>query len=232
MEPFRPVLERYPKSRPALPAPYQKIYEEHYTNNRNGETPASFFSSRLEAWMHKKAAEDVRSNPNLITLEIGAGTLNQLKYEPTRVYDIVEPFRELYCSSSQLSRIRRIYPDIGEVPADSRYDRITSIAAFEHICNLPEVVERCKSLLAPGGCLRAAIPNEGRFLWKLAYKMTTGLEFRLRYGLDYSVLMDYEHVNTADEVEAVLMHFFPSVKMSLLGFNRDLAFYRYYECTG
>lgn len=112
-----------------------------------------------------------------------------------------------------------------------RYGRITAIASFEHICNLPEVVERCASLLVPGGGLRAAIPNEGRFLWKFAYTMTTGVEFRRKYGLDYSTLMNYEHVNTADEIEAVLTHFFPHVKMSLLGLNKDFAFYRYYECT-
>lgn len=230
MKTVLPLLERYPKIRQPLPDAYQKIYDEHYKNNRNGQTAASFLGSKLEAWMHKKTAMDVRTNPLLTTLEIGAGTLNHLKYESTEIYDIVEPFQALYRASKSRNRIRNIYADINEIDETIQYDRIITIATFEHICNLPEVVERCRSLLLPGGCLRAAIPNEGRFLWKFAYKMTTGLEFQLKYGLDYSVLMNYEHVNTADEIEAILMHFFPSVKMSLLGFNKDFAFYRYYEC--
>ena len=49
------LLERYPKVREPLPDAYQKIYEEHYLNNRNGQTVASFFSSKLEQWMHKKS---------------------------------------------------------------------------------------------------------------------------------------------------------------------------------
>lgn len=227
------VLSRYPKIRSPLPDAYQKIYEEHYANNRNGQTTASFFSSKLEGWMHRKVAKDVCNAPpkNLITLEIGAGTLNQLNWEPTEVYDIVEPFQALYLSSENLNRVRNIYADISEIEESSIYDRITAIASFEHICNLPEVVEHCKSLLRPNGCLRIAIPNEGRFLWKFGYTMTTGLEFKHKYGLDYSTLMNYEHVNTADEIEAVLAHFFPHIKLSLLGVGKDLSFYRYYECT-
>lgn len=225
------VLSRYPKVRAPLPDAYQKIYEEYYANNRNGQTAVSFFSSKLEGWMHRKVAKDARNAPGLTTLEIGAGTLNQLSWEPTKVYDIVEPFRSLYLSSRNLDRVRDVYTDISEIKGTSKYDRITAIACFEHICNLPEVVERCRSLLRDGGCLRVAIPNEGRFLWKFAYTMTTGLEFKHKYGLDYSTLMNYEHVNSADEIEAVLARFFPHIKSSLLGICKDLAFYRYYECV-
>ncbi|MDR2407777.1 MAG: hypothetical protein LBE13_06665, partial [Bacteroidales bacterium] len=99
-----------------------------------------------------------------------------------------------------------------------------------HILNLPEVVERTVSLLNRGGVLCVAIPNEGRFLWKLGYTLTTGLEFKIKYGLDYSVIMRYEHVNTADEIEEILKYFYANVKLKLFGINKTLALYRYYEC--
>ena len=225
------LFSGYPKIRKSLPEDYQRIYEKHYADNRNGQTAASFFSSKLEQWMHKKIAADTRQNSRLATLEIGAGTLNQLQYEPTEIYDIVEPFQALYQNSKYLNRVRNIYGDISEIEKREQYDRITAIASFEHICNLSEVVENCQILLKPGGSLRVAIPNEGRFLWKFAYQMTTGLEFRFKYKLNYSVLMNYEHVNNADEIEQVLTYYFSSIKRSLLGISRDLAFYRYYECT-
>ncbi len=107
---------------------------------------------------------------------------------------------------------------------------ITGTTGFEHICNLPEVVERCTELMEPDGVLGVAIPNEGRFLWKLAYKMTSGIEFKKRFGLDYETMMRYEHVNNADEIEVILKHYFKSVKCSLLGIGRTFSFYRYYEC--
>lgn len=227
------LLRQYPKKRNPLPAQYQAIYDEHYNSNRNGGTTASFFSQRMERWMHRKVAADVmnRSAPDLETLEIGAGTLNQLRFERAQtLYDIVEPYEKLYRFSADLKRVRDIYADISAVPDTKKYDRITSVATFEHICDLPDVVSRCCALLKPGGCLRVAIPNEGRFLWKAAYTLTTGLEFRLKYHLDYSRLMKYEHVNTADEIEEVLRCYFEDVALSLMGLGKDFSFYRYYEC--
>ena len=222
-------MKPFPKTRQPLPPAYREIYEKHIRENRLGKTRASLFSSRLEGWLHRQVAKS--SAKSLKTLEIGAGTLNQLRYESAEIYDIVEPFKLLYHDSPALGRIRNIYGDVSEIPPDSRYDRIISIAAFEHILDLPEVVARSSSLLNPGGGLYVSIPNEGRFLWKLAYSLTTGAEFRKRYGLDYSVLMNYEHCNTADEIEAVLRKFYGRVSMKLFGPCKTLALYRFYSCT-
>lgn len=227
---FDDILSRYPKKRIELPDSYQNIYDKHYKENRNGSTFASNLSSKLESWLHRQVAKS--ANPSSVTLEIGAGTLNQLKFEQaTPCYDIIEPYKDLYMDSSYLKNIRTVYSDISEVPVTNKYDRITSCACFEHICNLPEVVEKCTKLLNENGKLCASIPNEGRFLWKFAYQMTTGLEFRKRYGLDYEVLMNYEHVNTADEIDIILRYYFKDVKMKMLGIGKTFSFYRYYECT-
>ena len=180
--------------------------------------------------MHRKVAGDA-SDHSLSTLEIGAGTLNHLRYEsPHAAYDIVEPAHYQFANSPYLSRVRNIYNDIQEVPPDTRYDRIISIATFEHICNLPEVVAGCGLLLKPGGQLRAAIPAEGGQLWKLGWKLTTGLEFKRRYGLDYEVIMQSEHVNNWREVADVLNYFFQRVEFTYLGLTRTLSFYQVYVC--
>jgi len=68
-------------------------------------------------------------------------------------------------------------------------------------------------------------------LWTLAWKLTTGLEFKLRYGLDYGLLMKHEHVNTAKEVEEVLVYFFSDVKCKVFGMSKSISLYRYYECN-
>ena len=67
-------------------------------------------------------------------------------------------------------------------------------------------------------------------LWKLGWKLTTGLEFRLKYGLDYAVLMRHEHVNTAFEIETVLREYFGNVKRSVCGISAALSFYQFFEC--
>ncbi len=228
------MFEEFPKVRPPLPREIEEIYATHYKSNREGQTLASSLAKIMESWMHKQVASDVINLRNLTTkttLEIGAGTLNQLRYEPyVGPYDIVEPFENLYKDSPFLKRVRHIFSDVSEIPNTYRYDRITSIATFEHICDLPKVVAKCGLLLAEGGSLRAAIPSEGTLLWTLGWKLTTGLEFRIKYGLDYGLLIKYEHVNTAQEIEEVLEYFFEDIRCKVLGLSKSISFYRFYEC--
>lgn len=225
------MFERFPKHRPALPEAYREIYKSYYRANRQGKQIASRLAQALEGWMHRRVAADVVELAGA-TLEIGAGTLNHIRHEPaTTTYDIVEPQPFLYETSPVLGRVRHRFADLAEVSSGLRYQRIISIAAFEHICNLPEVVARCGLLLADGGRLRVAIPSEGEPLWKLAWRCSTGLQFRLKYGLDYGVLMNHEHVNTAAEIRAVLHYFFRDTKAQLFGVSRPLSLYQFYVCA-
>jgi hypothetical protein len=223
------LLACFPKTRPTLPPKLQAIYTRQYLENRAGATPASSLSQRLERWLHLQVAADVADRPAGATLELGAGTLNQLTFEPpSNAYDIVEPFEALYQGSPQRGRIRAVFADIRQVPEGRAYDRITSVAALEHICDLPLVLARAARLLKPEGALRAAIPSEGGFLWKLGWMVTTGLEFRLRHGLDYGLLMTHEHVNDAREIETLLRALFEEVQVRSFGLGRQLSLYRFF----
>ena len=53
------MFENYPKERLKLPLEFQKIYSEHYKNNREGSTSASSLAQKMEAWLHRKVANDV-----------------------------------------------------------------------------------------------------------------------------------------------------------------------------
>lgn len=222
------LLERFPKTRPTLSPQIAAIYKRQYIENRNGDTRASSLAQKVEAWMHRKVAADLAAGGTGPTLELGAGSLNQLDFEPaTADYDIVEPFQALFDGSRHRRRVRDVFADVGEVPADRRYRRITSIAALEHICDLPLALARSARLLANDGALRAAIPSEGGFLWALGWKLTTGLEFRMRHGLDYGELMRHEHVNTAAEIEGVIAELFDDVRIESFGLGRQLSLYRF-----
>jgi hypothetical protein len=225
------VLTRFPKQRPPLPEAYRKIYAEHYKRNREGASLASSLSQKMESWMHRRVASDVSAQGQApSTLEIGAGNLNHVRYEPPAGrYDVVEPLTALAEKSLYRSRVTDVYADVSQVRG-LQYDRIVSIAAFEHYCNLPDVASQCRNLLKQDGVLRVAIPSEGTLLWTLGWKLTTGLEFRRKYGLDYGVLMRHEHVNTASDIEAVMRAFFPSVRRSVFGICASLSFYQFFEC--
>lgn len=224
------MFENYPKKRIELSQDFKEIYSEHYKNNREGGTSASSLSQKMEKWLHLKVAKDVIGIHDRSTLEIGAGTLNQLMYEQTSPYDIIEPFSELYSRSKFRAQINDVYNDIDEIKNEKKYDRITSIATFEHILDLPKVIAKTCIHLNDNGVLRVSIPNEGTFLWKMGWKYTTGIEFKLKYGLNYGLLMKHEHVNSAEEIEQLLNFFYSKVKCSCFGLNRRIAFYRFYEC--
>ena len=222
------ILDLFPKNRVDLPQAYQDIYAKHYLINREGKSKTTSLSQKLERWLHKQVAKDVVHGVAKSTLEIGAGTLNQVDYEPkVGPYDIIEPFKELFEGSPKLSHIDQVYDDISEVEVNE-YDRITSVAVFEHIMDLPYVVAKSALLLKQDGCIRTAIPNEGTFMWKLGTKVT-GREFKKKYGLDYQTLMTYEHVNKAKEIKEVLNCFFDCTKSSTFGVTSAVGFYRFFE---
>lgn len=224
------LIQSYPRLRNPLPPEYAVIYDQHYKENRSGGTTVAGLSNKIEEWMHKRVAKSARPE-GLTTLEIGAGTLNQLKYEPTdSVYDIVEPYTALFSHSPYLYRVRNIYEDISQIIGSKLYDRIISVACFEHICNLPEVIEATQKLIKSSGILSIAIPNEGRFLWKFSYTNTTGREFKKRFNLDYEVMMRHEHINTADEIEMLLRYYYRDVKCSMFGVGKTFSLYRHYVC--
>ena len=77
------LIKKYPKKRGFLPKPIKKIFNKHYLNNRN-----NFLSQLSERWLHTSIDEKDMINT---TLEVGAGTLNHLKYEIKKHYDIIEP---------------------------------------------------------------------------------------------------------------------------------------------
>ena len=127
------LLTRFPKKRPILDDDVAKIYQIEYKKNRNGETRASSLAQKLEGWMHNNVAKSFNPNTSDVcdTLEIGAGTLNQLPFESlSGDYDIIEPMVSLYEDSQFFSRLRNCYTDISEIPTSINYNRIISVARF------------------------------------------------------------------------------------------------------
>ena len=89
------------------------------------------------------------------------------------------------------------------------------------------MLARSALALEPGGEFRAAIPSEGGLLWRIGWTITTGIEFRIRHGLDYGILMAHEHLNTAAEIETLIAALFQDTTIQSLGFGRQFSFYRF-----
>lgn len=205
------LLSSYPRRRPPLSPAWEDAYTDVYRSSRNGTTLLYGLTQKLESWMHRAV---LPPNPPERILEIGAGTLNHLKYEDASVpYDVVEPFRALFEGSPQVGRVSNFYTDIAEVPASLRYDHVVSIATLEHLTDLPQVLARIGLMLSSGGRFSSAIPSEGGFLWGTTWRLSVGLACRLSRGLDYGELMRHEHVNEASEVLSLIRYLFRQVSV-------------------
>jgi len=69
-------------------------------------------------------------------------------------------------------------------------------------------------------------------LWKLAWKFTTGVHFKLKYGLNYNVLMQHEHVNSCEEIVSLCQYFFIKVNIKKFPFGIPaLSLYYCIHCT-
>jgi len=186
-------------------------------------------SKRLEQWMHRRVAMHA-GGP---VLELGAGTLNHLKFESSAIqhgYDIVEPFTELFSGNSSLGAVRHVYRQQTEILQRQAYGRIISIAVLEHLTDLPRELARSGRLLKADGVFQAGIPSQGGFAWWLGWRCTTGVSYWLRNRLDKGVIMRHEHVNSAPEIIALVRYFFKEVAIVRFPLpHHQLSLYAYIE---
>jgi len=206
------LLESYPRLRRPLPPKLQEVYEDTYLTSRDGKTVLYSITQALEGWMHRRVATGARADQQV--LEIGAGTLNHLPWEPAgQIYDVVEPFTALYRGRKETRAVRTFYVDVADIPPHLRYQRILSVATLEHILDLPRLVAKAALHLAPGGTFLAGIPSEGALLWGASWRLSVGLSFRIRTGLNYRDLMRHEHVSQAREIIAVVQYVFGQCRL-------------------
>jgi len=224
------ILSSYPRSRPPITEAHKKVFVDEYQLNRSGKGILFGAIELLESWQHRKIS-GLRNQKSI--LEIGAGSLNHVPYEPeAKYYDCIEPFSELYKESPYLKEIRNLYADIEDITDSLHYQRIISVAVLEHLLDLPNVVARSGLLLSPDGVFQASIPSEGGFIWGLSWRLSTGIAYRLRTGLDYKSIMRHEHVNSAHEIIEIIKYFFNTIKISRFPLpSSHLSFYTYIEAS-
>ena len=221
------LISSYPRKRPPMSPAMTEVFERIYKENRYRDSWVHKISEWLEAWMHRRVAQVSGKK----ILEIGAGTLNHLKYvRNSTEYDIVEPFKEMYENSPGLSRINSIYSNINELDISKKYDKIISIATLEHVTDLPYCIGMSARHLEKSGVFQAGIPSEGGLLWGLSWRISTGLAFRLKTGLDWSEYMTHEHINDAHDIMELVQYVFDEVRISRFPLpSHHLSWYVYIE---
>ena len=233
MDEIKKKLARFPKTRPPLGVKASLLYEKEYAINRTGSGIYSIVRF-LESWMHRKiAASHIRG----ALLEIGAGGLNHVPYERNVTkYDVIEPLgKQLSDKSPYKYQVNKFYTDYHEMLSmidTHQYDRIISIAVFEHLENLPFILAASSQLLSETGILQVGIPSEGGMLWGIGWRLTTGISYRLRTGLNYKKIIRHEHINTLDEILLLIKYLFEDFKIEFFPcLGKHGSFYCYVEAA-
>ncbi len=198
------LLNKFPKRRTQLSKPLKKIFDIEYKKNRT-----NFLTQLSESWLHF-AIKGRLSNLNLSTLEVGAGTLNHLKYESKnnlKNYNIIEPKKFLFKNNKLKSCVANVYKDFNKLPKNN-FDRIISCAVLEHLEDLPMFLAKTGLAMKKNSYQSHSIPCEGYPVWKITWDIISGIPFKLRTGFNFSEIQNHEHINNHDEILCLIKYFY------------------------
>lgn len=212
------LINKYPKKRGKLPGPLKKIFDSFYLSNRE-----NLFLQLIRRWLHSIMDDKEKK---CTTLEIGAGTLNHLKYEKIGNYDVIEPKNFLYLNSKIVKLVSQTFDNIDQCK-NNYYDRIISIAVLEHLTDLPQYLYVSSMKMKKNAYQQHSIPCEGYPMWNITWFLISGLSFRIKYGYSFSYIQKHEHVNNFDEILTLIKFFYKDVKVkfSYPFYNKYLSLY-------
>ena len=150
-------------------------------------------------------------------LEVGAGTGEHIKY-------VRHGFEEYILSDLDQETLRVAEKKLSGVHdgklkyesqkaesltyADNSFDRLIAIHVLEHIHQPHIVLREWYRVLKSGGVLSILIPTDPGLAWRLGRNMGPRRN-ALAKGIEYDYVMAREHVNSCNNLIALLRHYFP-----------------------
>tara|TARA_B100001057_G_scaffold391746_1_gene400094 strand:- start:2298 stop:3047 length:750 start_codon:yes stop_codon:yes gene_type:complete len=217
------LILKYPKKRPALSKEVKKIFDIEYKKNRE-----NLLSQLSESWLHFSIKG--RKLFYNSTLEMGAGSLNHLKYEnfiKNQRYDVIEPKKFLYKKNKKKFLVNKFYKSLKNTKNKS-YNRIISCAVLEHLEDLPNYLYLSSLKMKKNGYQSHSVPCEGYPVWDITWFLISGITFKLRTGKSFREVQRHEHLNSFDEILKLVQFFYRDVKIKYsypLFFSPYVSFY-------
>jgi phosphatidylethanolamine/phosphatidyl-N-methylethanolamine N-methyltransferase len=91
---------------------------------------------------------------------------------------------------------------------DGTFDRLIATHVLEHIYQPHLALKEWRRVLKPGGVLSVLIPTDPGVAWRLGRRLGPRRN-ALAQGIAYDYVMAREHVNSCNNLIALLRHYFP-----------------------
>lgn len=95
--------------------------------------------------------------------------------------------------------------------ADNTFDRLAATHVLEHICQPHLALKEWLRVLKHGGILSILIPTDPGLAWRLG-RYLGPRKNAIAQGIAYDYIMAREHVNSCNNLIAILRHYFPEAK--------------------
>jgi SAM-dependent methyltransferase len=183
---------KWPKARPVLSTKELELL--HLWNEYWLPIMKERFSP-LTAFNHNFPLRSV--SPHARTLEIGIGAGTHARIEQSANYFGVDRDIRL---NRQRFKVAAADVDAGLPFKNSIFDRVLAIHVLEHLANLPHALEEIARVMKPAAVLSVVIPCEGGLLYALGRNFSSRRIFERKFGRHFDWIMNYDHVNDAQEV--------------------------------
>jgi SAM-dependent methyltransferase len=205
------MIERaWPRTPPPL-SDEQKRAREKFMMLWHEQLPRRYFL--VENFNHGYVAKlPIKAGSK--TLEIGAGLGEHARFEDLTKQDYyLLEYRKEFCEklSQNYSKDHVIHASIQDRQpqfTDQSFDRIVAIHVLEHLPDLPKALVEIKRLLKDDGVFDVVLPCEGLPLYSFARKLSSERLFRKSFRMDFTPIIQNEHLSTLREIMATLMPHF------------------------
>jgi phosphatidylethanolamine/phosphatidyl-N-methylethanolamine N-methyltransferase len=196
-------------------------YREKFADVYDGSNYSSPLQSLVMRASHKlmERAFDDQVHFGCV-LEIGAGTGEHLPFVRHKfnkyILTDLDP-KTLELAKKKLSEIHNgkieFETQTGErlIYADNTFDRVVATHVLEHIYQPHLVLNEWCRVLKNSGVLSILIPTDPGLAWRLGRHFGPRKNAIAR-GIAYDYVMAREHVNSCNNLIAILRHYFPEAK--------------------
>jgi SAM-dependent methyltransferase len=197
---------KWPKDVPPLDAEQNRISND-FMRHWHEVLPAKYGS--IERFNHGYPLRILPEASSFKTLEIGAGIGAHLAFEDLSRQD----YHCIELRQNMADAINERFPGVTAIVGDCQkdlpygdatFDRVVVVHVLEHLPDLPGCLDEVKRVLKPGGIFSVVLPCDPGLAYEVARKISAERIFKKRYGLPYGWLIRREHINSPQEILALL----------------------------